>query len=347
MNQLIQVGIVAGITASVVSFVFVFVGQFVSQWRERRHSAAAAWREIGEPVVHAADDLIGRLFDVMVRERRLDMSSPLRLEGFAIYDPPSELSTVWRLARYLAASISLEKDIAEYGHVPEISTLRFYAANKLRMALKGNLYDPDFKLQTEGQQIVGGKVLALAPEEDIDHLTFYHFFEGIRRDEEVREVGDACRRFLDCDLDLDSLPGDLLTISMACIYLIDLVQDLRPTSKWEEFRVFLVSILKARNTLSARTPVFLYSRGDLSSSNYFDTFNVLPSDRRRGWRFLVPEAARTKKRRRHRIESRQSKAFGRTIDETGVVRQSRAGMIALRYDATSEELLDELRRLFG
>lgn len=326
--------VISAVVSAFISGIFLLSGYFVSKRLEKQKADTDTWLILGNPVLNAADELIARLFDMIVRQRPLDLSKPLSADGYPVFDPPREISTVWRLARFLATVTALENRSATTGEDKRLSQLRFYVTNKARIAMKGNLANAPFKLQTEGQQMIGTCILQLAGSGGIQELDFYDFLNALAKNEEVKQASDACRQFLNFERALEKPSSQRISVCLLAIYLIDALQDLRPTAKWEEFRIFLVSMIRAYNRSSSTAAIFLYKQGDLMSDNYLSTFNLLPQDRKS----IV--------RLQRRIKSRNSGAFDRKVTSQGVVRTVNKDTITLNYNSNPGDLLNQLRKAF-
>lgn len=266
--------ILSAFVAALVAGIFLLGGYYYNRRIERLRNAERSWQQVGMPVINAADDLVARLFDVVVRRRELKLDQSIDSTPAEIFDPSKELSTVWRLMFFLASSTYLEQHVADERSDSKIANLRFYANNKARIPLKGNLYNASYRLQTEGQQLIGSKVISLSSSREIRDVDFFVFVQALSSDEELRKSADAVRQVLHFRLPDEEIDGQFLCVAQFVIYLIDLVQDLRPSSKWEEFRVYLASILRNQTQKVSGRSAFLYRRNDLKSDDYRGTFNV-------------------------------------------------------------------------
>jgi hypothetical protein len=331
---LVQIA-VAALVSALVSGLFLLGGFYYKRRMEKHSTAQSAWKNLGVPIVNAADDIVARLFDIIVRKRNVAMDKPLILSGFPVFDPSREISTVWRLARYLAASTNLERRQTEAGEDERLANLTFYTLNKAQIAMKGNLFEAPYKLQSEGQQLIGSKILSVAGVSDGRDVDFYKFLNEVKSDRELQDVINACRNFLNFPIDINNPSPQLLAASYWCIYLIDTVQDLKTTSKWEEFRIFLVSLIRSYNKKYSGRAVFLYKIGDLSTDNYIDTYNLLPTE------FKKPRL------REKRIEIRAKTGFPRTIGPFGVTTEHGKNTITLRYDDNPGDVYVGIKSMFA
>jgi hypothetical protein len=325
---------VAAFVSALVAGLFLLGGYYYRTRLERKREEEQAWQRIGIPLVNSADDLIARIFDVVVRERKIGLDGELVLDPSAVVNPPKSLSTVWRLVHYLAACCYLEQQAVGEGPTSRIANLRYYATNKARIPLKGNMYSSDYRLQTEGQQLIGSKVLSLVPSREIRDVNFFRFLQCLRDDEELRQCADACRQVLNFKPDLSSVTGQFLSVAHFVIHLIDMVQDLRPTSKWEEFRLFLAALLRSCNRRAQGRTTFLYRRGDLAGGNYLDTYNMIPQDKSHS------------SRRVQRIMRRAQTGFDREISASGVVKRVGNDTHTLNFDESPGDLLKKLQGIF-
>jgi hypothetical protein len=127
------------------------------------------------------------------------------------------------------------------------------------------------------------------------------------------------------------------------IYLIDLVQDLRPSSKWEELRLLLVSLLRSENAATSGRTAFLYQRNDLRTENYLDTFNKLPVDSKRRLLFFPGNPVDGRKRR---LVERARRGFPRELSSEGLRRNTHQQSILLRYKDSPGDIKKQLESLF-
>ena len=328
--------------AAFVSGIFLLGGYYYNRRIESRRGEESAWQRVGMPVINAADDLIARIFDIMVRNRDLALDRPVERSCTEVFNPPKELSTVWRLMFYLAAATYLEQHVADERSNSKISILRYFANNKSRIALKGNMYGATTRLQTEGQQLVGSKVLSLGVSREIRDVGFFEFVHELRSDDELYESAEAVRRVLNVKATADLSDGQLLSLAHFVIYLIDLVQDLRPLSKWEEFRLYLATVIRAYNQSSTGRTSFLYRHGDLSGEDYLETFGILPSDSPR-WFHVFQSAPR---RRAKRVAKRAKTGFPREITSAGVKRTKGRQVVTLSWKDKPGDVKKQLEALF-
>lgn len=333
LDLLSQVGVAAFVSA-LVTGLFLIGGYYYRSRLERKREEEQEWQRVGMPLMNAADDLIARIFDLVVRERDIHLKDPLSFETAAVVDPPKSVSTVWRLVHYLAASSYLEQQAVGEAPTSRIAALRYYANNKARIPLKGNIYSSEHRLQTEGQQLIGSKVLSLAATREIRDVDFYRFLQCLRVDKELQESAEACRQILNFTPNLDNVSGQFLSIAHFVVHLIDMVQDLRPSSKWEEFRLFMTALLRSHNRRVQGRASFLYARGDLTGGNYFETYNMIPEDKHRS------------NRRTARIVRRARAGFDREISATGVVKRVGKDTVTLCFDENPGDLLQKLRAIF-
>lgn len=323
---------------AIIAAVVALIGQFLMSMNKKkegqRQVEAAAWADAVSPVAETADDIIARLFDIIVRKRVVDFSSfgfPEALTEETIQDPPSELTTVYRLIKFFAGVSYLQRKIPEYGSMLSIRMADFYAANKIRMGFKGNICKAPHGLPTETQQFIGSKFLSLTPSGKPDDLDFFVFITRSRHDDEAAWSVRAVTRFLQFDRDFTKLESQQVAVALVLIYMIDLYQDLQDRCKWEEFRVFIVSVVRAWNSATAGRTVFLYGPNDVSTGDYRDSFAEIDH----------PIEGRQKKIRR--VTSRQRD--GRSLQESGLRRQRRNTVLEFDHRQSPGDLLHVLESL--
>jgi len=327
--------LLAAFVSALVAGLFLLGGFYYTRQLDRKREEEKAWQRIGMPVINAADDLVARIFDLIVRGRSVDFEAPLPTQVSTVFDPPRSLSTVWRLMHLFAASSYLEQHAADDSPRSKTALLRHYANNKARIPLKGNVYRSAKRLQTEGQQLIGSKTLSLAETREIRDVDFYRFLQRLGEDTELQQSADACRGLLAFSTDLTNVSPQLLAVAHFTIHLIDMVQDLRPSGKWEEFRLFLVLMLRSHNRRSAGRASYLYQRGDLDGPDYLATYNFLPEDKRKP------------RRRAERITRRAREDHPREISSTGVTRTFGQDRVVIKFDDSPGDALQKLKPSFG
>lgn len=335
--------VLSAFVAALVAGLFLLGGYYYNRRLERLRAAERSWQQVGMPVINAADDLVARLFDVIVRRRRLRLDERIESTPAEIFDPSKELSTVWRLMFFLASATYLEQHVADERADSKIANLRFYANNKARIPLKGNLFGASYRLQTEGQQLIGSKVVSLANTREIRDVDFFLFVQSLSSDEELWKSADAVRKLLNFEMPERELDGQFLCVAQFTIYLIDLVQDLRPSSKWEEFRVYLASILRNHAQKESGRAAFLYRRNDLKGDDYRDTFNVIPAFDARRFRVRRSPAAC----RNRRLNKRAKTGFPRQLTADGVIREMGGQRVVIKWSDSPGDVRKNLDSIFG
>jgi hypothetical protein len=275
------------IIAAIVAFFGQMVISRIQIRASRKEKDAAAWADSVAPVLECSDDIIARFFDIIARNRTVDFGS-LKFPEAVSYDvltkPQSELTTIYRMIRLLSGAVFLQKRLPDYHEMRRIRLVDFYISNKIRMAIKGNLTKATQKIPTETQNYIGAKYLSLGANCRPSDLDFYTFLKRTHGDEESELCIKLIKDFLTTDYDFTHLDGQKVAIALLVIYLIDLFQDMTSLSKWEEFRVLLVSIIRSWNSSQAGKSVYLYSRGDVSSADYRDSFPRLDYPREAKWK---------------------------------------------------------------
>lgn len=203
---------IAAFISALVTGLFLLGGYFYTRRVERQHRHEERWTAVGVPVLNAADDLVARIFDIIVRRRRLQMQTALQVDTINVFDPPREISTVWRLLQYLAATAQLERSSFEGGGRTRLDNLRLYVS-KARIALKGNVLGSPAKIQTEAQEAIGAKVLFLGRPERADPSDFYEFASRLPNDKELQDCVEYVRRIFDLPDSLDQVSPSLLTLA--------------------------------------------------------------------------------------------------------------------------------------
>jgi len=323
---------------AIVAAVVAIIGQYLlnmhRQKADEQHQEAMAWADAVSPVAETADDIVARLFDIIVRKRRVDFGGfdfPGALTEETMQNPPSELTTIYRVIKFFAGVSYLQRRMPEYGDMIRVRMADFYVANKIRMGFKGNVCKAPNKLPTETQQFVGSKFLSLTGSGKPDDLDFYVFMTKTREDEEASWAVRVVTRFLTFDPDFTKLEGQQVAVALVLIYMIDFYQDLLDRSKWEEFRVFLVSVVHAWNNANAGRSIFLYGPDDISSSDYRDSFAGMD----------FPNEPKSKKNRR--ITRRQTR--GRSLVAEGLRRERGGSVLEFKHLHSPGDVLHVLESL--
>jgi hypothetical protein len=320
------------IIAAIVTFVGQLIVSKLNRSQEKEKEEQLAWTDAVMPVVEACDDVIARFFDIVVRKRPMDFdkfNSAELAKQDPLRNPAPSLTTVFRLVKFLAGVTYLQRKMPMHGDIKRLRQADLYLSNKIRMALKGNVAGSTLKLQTEAQQCIGSKFLegtkSLSPHE----LDFYQFVQILRKDTEACELADLAGSVLRFSSDFSEIKAEQVAFALVLIYMIDVHQDLLESSKWEEFRVFLASVVRTWNAKTGARAIFLYSPSDLSSSDYLDSYARLD--------FLDEDDAK----RRKRIAARQSR--GRTISSTGIRKATATKTAELRFADQPGDILNALK----
>jgi hypothetical protein len=321
---------------AIVASAVMLIGQLVlsrlTRSDEKEKDEEKAWTDTVMPVQEACDDLVARFFDMIARQRSLDFAGfdAKQLAGRNVLaDPPKTLTTVFRVVKVLVGISYLQKKIAIHGDYSRLRQADLYVSNKVRMALKGNVSGSKLGLATETQQAIGSKFLEAAKVESPHELDFFRFIKALRTDDEACELANLVARALSFDADFSKVQPDQVSFALALIYMIDLHQDLLNSSKWEEFRLYLVSVVRAWNSATGARSVYLYSPKDVSGTDYRDSYARLDFKREMDWR------------RNWRLRSRQSR--GRSISATGIKKEARGRTVVLQVRDAPGDLLQALR----
>lgn len=327
---------VAAFTSAVVAGLFLLGQSYISRRAEGRRLHEDEWTKVGIPVLSAAEDLIARIFDVVVRQRKLDLSRPFDFTSINAFDPPKEISSIWRLFQYLSTLTVLDNSSYDGGGNTRLDNLHLYA-NKSRIALKGNIFDAPSRIQTEAQEAIGSKILSLVNEPPFGVADFYEFSKKLPSDRELQDCVNYVKHIFDIPDSIEQQSPTLLTLAYFGIYLIDAIQDLKRTSKWEEFRILLVSLIRSYNRFTQRSPVYLYHNGDLGGASYLDTYAFVGGE---------TKSMFGKIRRDRRLLRRARSGFARALSRESVTRTERKNVYVLKYESNPGEILNSMKSIF-
>lgn len=309
---------------AIVAAIVTFLGQIIltrlTRSQEKEKEEQKAWTDAVMPGVEAADETIARFFDIIVRKRKFAVD-PVTQEAVSspelLKSPPMALTTVFRLVKFLSCVTYLQRRVPFYGDIKRIRQADLYFSNKVRMALKGNVAGSSLRLATEAQQCIGSKFLAINKDETPHQLDFYHFVKVLRSDEEALALANLAATVLNFSSDFSDLKPEQVAFALVLIYMIDAHQDTLASSKWEEFRVFLASVVRTWNSRTGAKAIFLYAPGDLSTADYTATF---------ARQDFLNEADSEKTAR---LRKRQSR--GRSISSSGITKAVRGKTVELRF----------------
>lgn len=323
---------------AIVAAVVTFVGQYFlfkrQNDKEKTKRNIEAYSLIVSPLIESVDEIIARVFDLIVRKKNLGLETfqlPKKLSETDVLSPSPVLTMVFRVAKYFACASYLQRRLSEYSDVESVKMADFFVGDKVRMAFKGNLAGASSKIPTETQQFIGAKFLSLSINRQPDDLDYYTFMTKSISDEESEWAVKAIAKFYSVDPDFTKKEPQQIALALVTIYMIDLFQDLKGESKWEEFRVFLTSLIRSTNMSTAARAKFLYSQDDLKTKDYFATFpkNGYPVE--------------SYKKKEQRIMKRQSR--DRKISSTGVVSPRSSMTLQFDYDQAPGDLLHKLESL--
>lgn len=314
----------------IATFIFVRIERRDRRRSERDAAEAAAWQEFGVPIVDASDQFIGRIWDIVAGARAVNFYDLPRASPDP-WSPSFELTTVFRLARILAAGTHFQRNLALAASFPRLAHLRYYLFDKARWAMKGGAFTNAAGVPTEGQQWIGGKLLSATGSATPAGMDFYAFITALKNDGDVYGAMSQCSRFLTFAVDTEGLPVQFRVVCVYTIYLIDAVHDLLFPGKWEELRLFLVEVLREYNRRGG-AGIRLYRHGDLVADDYLRTLNPQSA--------VVMQAFPVTARRR-------VSGADREVQSDGIRRRYKDREMHLVYGSGPAELLRQLRELFG
>lgn len=301
--------------------------------KEREQEEQKALNDAVTPVLETADDIIARFFDLIVRGSTHNfgkLTIPKPEKAFENIDA-TELSTVYRIVRFFASVSYLQRKMPSYGWSGRVREAEFYVGNKVRMALKGNITGASKRLPTEAQQFFGSVFLNHVADKHPSNLDYFQFIEILNKDEKAQGAVFHIAGILDVKYDFLPLEPEQMRIALFLIYLIDFYQDSLNFSKWEEFRVFLISLVLAWNGRTPKRSIYLYQSNDISSTDYKASFAI---------RFRLQENERGRLRR---LDSRQM--MGRTLSGDGLSKKHGDSELHLYIAKKPEDLLGLLRQI--
>lgn len=184
--------------------------------------------------------------------------------------------TAFRMLEFLWAAYNFRKKTEEVINDPEAMEIEYYLVDKMPLVLRGKIYGANFFTREDQEELTlffyNTKVSS------IEGPTLRNLVNLLHESEEARRIFSKLVRFIArkensiqklAAGDIHSEDARKLSITAHfTIYLIDLYQRLAYSSKWEEYRVILVRILKRVND-NRDTSVYLYYPKDILQRSYF------------------------------------------------------------------------------
>jgi len=323
------------IIASIVTIIGQIIIHNLTNKSSKLQEEEKAMTDSAAPAVAAADDVISRFFETIIRKGKFEV---IHFEEkcpstFSIVEnPPRDITTVFRVIKLLACSIYLARQKPKYSNVKQVQRSIFFTSNKIRMSLKGNVTASKIQISTETQQYIGSHFLDITKNKSPHELDFYSFIKTCQNSEDSWKLAKLLSKLLAIDNDFTSMSNEKAALSVFLIYMIDFYQEMEKSGKWEEFRLFLCTYLRKYNLGQTKRPIYLYTAGDLTGDNYWATFPNLDSNKQNESLF----------RRKCRIKKRQRP--GREISNAGLTKTSSDNQrFFAKFASSPEEVLTMLR----
>jgi hypothetical protein len=276
--------IYAGAALILVNIISHLVIEVVRERVERKQAIVRYLR----PVLKTVADLISRLSDILIVYHEKYQSILISYNPECISDRfkilcPLDMnrheSTAFRLINFLLVAEYFRRKTTDTPTFDLLERAEYYLQHKFPVALRGNLYSHHL-LATEVQEELAAAILRLynKPAADFSIGDFCNLLSSGNYD---IKLFNAAMKFFFVNLSLLKNKQEIdrnsdewrhiLTLAHFGVYLIDFFQDLGNNCQWEEQRLFFVKMIKVWNSGSVRSR-YLYEPGDLSTSNYLDTY---------------------------------------------------------------------------
>ena len=315
---------------------------------ERRRHRVQVKSELA-PVLAATSDLVSRLCEILVYQRR-SMISALEAKEHPdiLVAPATKLdrlqSTAYRLLRFLALSHHFQASTA---NIPLFSHLRhayYFLQRKLPTSFKGGFYHASL-LSKEEQEFIAAEICDDDSLVDVEKLNISRFAKLLKSQRIDIQVFDSLVKALEVDpapiKDRQNINHNdqnwrkLLAWAHTTVYLIDFFQDLSDSPRWEEHRIVLIGMIRQWN-IGETNPIYLYHRGDLQTNRYLDTYSerlcwgsfvywferLVPGDQdldspRNGYRRWVKKRVLNRRGKRYEATHRRKRISSRGIHLQG------------------------------
>ncbi len=277
----------------VVGIVLILVNTFsdylIRSREERRRQFKLVTSHL-KPVLSATSDVISRICEIIVTQR------PHTLGAIARYDPLKHEervvqisqftmnrheSTAYRLIRLLGLSNQFLHKTAGTPSFPLLDRAEYFLKHKMAAGLRGNLYGISFI--SRELQLEMATVFDKSQERDVAReLSIGEFCDLVKKDEFARHSYKLALDLfaVDCTPLITNKPVDrndenwkhILALAHLCVNLIDMDQTLGGHAQWEEYRVFLVRLIRQWNS-DLQQPLYFYQIGDAKpEKSYLDTY---------------------------------------------------------------------------
>lgn len=250
----------------------------------RRHRLLV--RSSIEPVLGAASDLISRLCEILVYQRKSMVNSLTAIDRPDIMTAPANQldrvqSTAYRLLRFLVCSHYFQTATASTPHFSQLRRAYYFLQRKIPTAMKGGFYQIKL-LAKEEQEFMAAEVCDCDSLASVEKLNIGRFSRLIKSGEVDPVIFGELIAVLTVDPSPIETRGNvdpndlnwrrLIAWAHIGVYLIDFFQDLRESPRWEEYRIVLVSMIRQWNVSATKT-MYLYHKGDLHTGRYLDTYS--------------------------------------------------------------------------
>jgi len=275
----------AGVAIILVNILSHRLIEAYKQKSERRQTVTRHLR----PVLKAAADLVSRLSDILITHQEANLkifnnpqfhdtaSNPrtLRPSGITRHE-----STAFRLINFLLVAEYFRRKTADTPSFDLLERSEYYLQHKIAVALRGNLYGCPL-LATEVQEEMAAGILRSFGDKPAADFSIGDLCDLLSSQKYDAELFKAAMRVFQVDthplgnrqeIDRNALSWcHMLTLAHFGVYLIDFFQEISDNCQWEEQRLFFVKLIKEWNSSSVRHR-YLYEPGDLSTTNYLDSY---------------------------------------------------------------------------
>lgn len=337
------------LSLTIVGLILIAVNAYSHYLRERISDDVERKRKRKEivennlkPLIDATSSVIVRLMEILVYYYPEIIDDINKFDARKFNGRISEIckggkimnrheSSAYRLLHFFHHLKQFERETKEIPDYKLLKAIRYFTEHKIPVGLRGKLYG--FKcLSTQIQDRLSSLFFEQVDgEKDVD-ITVSSFLSLLGKSHTLKKEFLHPLNFINVDISPlrnnqpiradDNKWKQILALCHLSVYLIDFCQDLDNNPQWEEYRVYLVRLIKQWNQVTTNRN-YLYRKNDLDTSDYIDTFHDTCFMAYPTWRRII-RFAWTRRRHKFCALRRRGKRFvGRhdrkKVDEDGVV----------------------------
>lgn len=267
-----------------------YLREWITQKLNRDKEKSELVQKNLKPLLNATSGLVSRIVEIIIHYQ------PTTIKDIQRYDPNNlaerikriyndedtmnrHESTAYRLVLFLSLLKYFQTKTSEIVLYPLLDSLQEFTEHKIPVGLRGNLYR--FKLLSTQVQERMSSLFDFDGNPRPSDFSLSHFRELLNKSQNTQKVFKLALDYFNIHIgplrDHETVAPTskewkhLLAVCHATVYLMDFFQDYDQNSQWEEYRVYLVRVIKEWNEHNAKKS-YLYHIDDLRSTNYLDTY---------------------------------------------------------------------------